>query len=25
TGQFIHISSDNEFSQIMRETRVMKK
>ncbi|EEK7499661.1 cytoplasmic protein, partial [Salmonella enterica] len=23
--QFIHISSDNEFSQIMRETRVMKK
>ncbi|EEH5620037.1 cytoplasmic protein, partial [Salmonella enterica] len=24
-GQFIHISSDNEFSQIMRETRVMKK
>ncbi|EAZ4084332.1 cytoplasmic protein, partial [Salmonella enterica] len=25
TGQFIHITSDNEFSQIMRETRVMKK
>ncbi|EAX8415165.1 cytoplasmic protein, partial [Salmonella enterica subsp. enterica serovar Hvittingfoss] len=24
-GQFIHITSDNEFSQIMRETRVMKK
>ncbi|ECP3754784.1 cytoplasmic protein, partial [Salmonella enterica] len=23
--QFIHITSDNEFSQIMRETRVMKK
>ncbi|ECJ2743183.1 cytoplasmic protein, partial [Salmonella enterica] len=22
---FIHITSDNEFSQIMRETRVMKK
>ncbi|EBP7919531.1 cytoplasmic protein, partial [Salmonella enterica] len=25
TGQFIHITSDNEFSQIMREARVMKK
>ncbi|EGW7412941.1 cytoplasmic protein, partial [Salmonella enterica] len=25
TGQFIHITSDNEFSKIMRETRVMKK
>ncbi|EAZ8678238.1 cytoplasmic protein, partial [Salmonella enterica] len=24
-GQFIHITSDNEFSQIMREARVMKK
>ncbi|EDC9153055.1 cytoplasmic protein, partial [Salmonella enterica subsp. enterica serovar Oranienburg] len=23
--QFIHITSDNEFSQIMREARVMKK
>ncbi|EBH0527280.1 cytoplasmic protein, partial [Salmonella enterica] len=25
TGQFIHITNDNDFSQIMRETRVMKK
>ncbi|EBU3334552.1 cytoplasmic protein, partial [Salmonella enterica subsp. enterica] len=25
TGQFIHITSDSEFSPIMRETRVMKK
>ncbi|ELC4480260.1 cytoplasmic protein, partial [Salmonella enterica subsp. enterica serovar Dublin] len=25
TGQFIHITSDNEFLQIMRETRDMKK
>ncbi|EIX4077884.1 cytoplasmic protein, partial [Salmonella enterica] len=25
TGQFIHITSDNEFSPIIRETRVMKK
>ncbi|EAO4633643.1 cytoplasmic protein, partial [Salmonella enterica] len=25
TGQFIHITSDNDFSPIIRETRVMKK
>ncbi|EGK4587093.1 cytoplasmic protein, partial [Salmonella enterica] len=25
TGQFIHINSDNEFSPIIRETRVIKK
>ncbi|EFR4010703.1 cytoplasmic protein, partial [Salmonella enterica] len=24
-GQFIHINSDNEFSPIIRETRVIKK
>ncbi|EAT2438970.1 cytoplasmic protein, partial [Salmonella enterica subsp. enterica serovar Typhimurium] len=24
-GQFIHITSDNDFSPIIRETRVMKK
>ncbi|EBT6184885.1 cytoplasmic protein, partial [Salmonella enterica] len=25
TGQFIHITSDSEFSAIIRETRVIKK
>ncbi|EBP4970579.1 TPA: cytoplasmic protein, partial [Salmonella enterica] len=25
TGQFIHITSDSEFSPIIRETRVIKK
>ncbi|EDV0942257.1 cytoplasmic protein [Salmonella enterica subsp. enterica serovar Pomona] len=25
TGQFIHINSDNKFSPIIRETRVIKK
>ncbi|HAF0756866.1 TPA: cytoplasmic protein, partial [Salmonella enterica] len=25
TGQFVHITSDNDFSPIIRETRVMKK
>ncbi|EDE5195247.1 cytoplasmic protein, partial [Salmonella enterica subsp. enterica serovar Typhimurium] len=25
TGQFIHITSDSEFSPIIRETRVMEK
>ncbi|EDI6699055.1 cytoplasmic protein [Salmonella enterica] len=25
TGQFTHITSDNDFSPIIRETRVMKK
>ncbi|EBE8212145.1 cytoplasmic protein, partial [Salmonella enterica] len=25
TGQFIHITSDSEFSPITRETRVIKK
>ncbi|EDZ0895329.1 cytoplasmic protein, partial [Salmonella enterica] len=25
TGQFIHITSDSEFSPMIRETRVIKK